>query len=305
MATDKKISELDPIVGNLDLSDVGVTVRSDNDFKFTFAQLLTLLQGAVTTGAVITFSNDTPPNTSGKNGDVVIKPGTGQLYQRVSGVWQLQYTISPGTLGNQIIYGAGAPNNATGNDNDSYIDTSAGVFYKKISGVWTIEFTMASGPAGATGPAGANGTNGADGKNILNGTTNPSNDLGTEGDFYLNTTTYVLFGPKTGGVWGSGFSLIPDPSLSPSITFELPAGSPIPMSFSDIGIFSTGFRHVLQLLLRPNGVTNAERVIYDIIVDAICTDSSLSEIDHFDVYGHEDPDNEGFTIDDVRITLIR
>jgi hypothetical protein len=66
------------------------------------------------------------------------------------------------------------------------------------------------GPIGATGPAGSNGTNGtngADGKTVLNGTTNPVAQ-GVDGDFYINTATSTIFGPKTGGVWGAGTSLV-------------------------------------------------------------------------------------------------
>lgn len=55
---------------------------------------------------------------------------------------------------------------------------------------------------GATGPAGA------DGKTILNGLAAPSAGVGTDGDFFLDTTHSRLYGPKTSGAWGSGFSLI-------------------------------------------------------------------------------------------------
>jgi hypothetical protein len=62
-----------------------------------------------------------------------------------------------------------------------------------------------AGPQGEPGPAGVNGTNG---KTILNGTSNPNAAIGTPGDFYLNTATSQLFGPKIAGEWGSGVSLI-------------------------------------------------------------------------------------------------
>jgi len=52
------------------------------------------------------------------------------------------------------------------------------------------------------------GTPGADGRTILNGTSNPTNSVGEDGDFYINKTTTTLFGPKVGGVWPSGVSLI-------------------------------------------------------------------------------------------------
>ncbi|VDH04214.1 beta strand repeat-containing protein [Bergeyella zoohelcum] len=64
-------------------------------------------------------------------------------------------------------------------------------FYYYNGDIWTR----------SAGPAGANG------KTILSGNSNPTNQ-GTDGDFYINTTTNTLFGPKTGSNWGSGKSLI-------------------------------------------------------------------------------------------------
>lgn len=82
------------------------------------------------------------------------------------------------------------------------------------------------GPKGATGPAGANGTNGKDGINGTNGTDGakgadgadgnavlggfgaPNDALdGVDGDFYIDTNTQEIYGPKTGGEWGSGTPL--------------------------------------------------------------------------------------------------
>lgn len=87
--------------------------------------------------------------------------------------------------------------------------------------------TGASGSVGATGPAGSastvpgpqgisgtagtngtNGTNGLDGQTVLNGTSAPSSGLGNNGDFYINTTTSVMYGPKTSGSWGSSTSIV-------------------------------------------------------------------------------------------------
>jgi hypothetical protein len=71
--------------------------------------------------------------------------------------------------------------------------------------------TGPTGPAGPSGAAGANGVQGvagADGRTILNGTTNPSNGIGANGDFFINTATNTLFGPKAGGAWPTGTSLV-------------------------------------------------------------------------------------------------
>jgi collagen type VII alpha len=62
----------------------------------------------------------------------------------------------------------------------------------------------AAGPAGATGAAGATGV---DGKTILNGTINPTAGVGTDGDFYINTATSTIFGPRVTGNWPAGIAL--------------------------------------------------------------------------------------------------
>lgn len=49
---------------------------------------------------------------------------------------------------------------------------------------------------GETGPVGPPGPAGADGKTILNGVGAPGSSVGTPGDFYLDTSSYVLYGPK-------------------------------------------------------------------------------------------------------------
>jgi hypothetical protein len=43
---------------------------------------------------------------------------------------------------------------------------------------------------------------------VLNGTTDPDEYDGSDGDFYINTTTHYIFGPRTAGVWGAGTSLV-------------------------------------------------------------------------------------------------
>jgi hypothetical protein len=66
-----------------------------------------------------------------------------------------------------------------------------------------------AGPRGATGPRGLPGFDGANGKTLLSGTGTPAAQLGVNGDFYLDTSTDVLYGPKAGGAWpGTGVSLI-------------------------------------------------------------------------------------------------
>ncbi|MDH5287987.1 MAG: hypothetical protein OEX23_15300, partial [Betaproteobacteria bacterium] len=53
-----------------------------------------------------------------------------------------------------------------------------------------------AGPAGPAGPTGAQGAAGADGSTLLNGTVPPTTQ-GADGDFYIDTTAGMIYGPKT------------------------------------------------------------------------------------------------------------
>ena len=61
------------------------------------------------------------------------------------------------------------------------------------------------GAVGATGPAGSNGV---DGNTVLYGTANPTSGQGVNGNFYINTTTNFIYGPKAAGAWPAGVSLV-------------------------------------------------------------------------------------------------
>jgi hypothetical protein len=66
--------------------------------------------------------------------------------------------------------------------------------------------TGAQGIPGAIGPTGPQGISGKNGNTILNGLVNPTT-AGVDGDFFLNTNTMELFGPKNNGIWGAGVSV--------------------------------------------------------------------------------------------------
>ena len=51
-------------------------------------------------------------------------------------------------------------------------------------------------------------TGGGGGATIMNGTGAPSGATGADGDFYINTSAWTIYGPKTSGAWGSATSLI-------------------------------------------------------------------------------------------------
>jgi hypothetical protein len=143
-----------------------------------------------------------------------------------------------GTNGTAVLNGTSAPSINTGVDGDFYINTASNELYgPKANGVWTtsvlligpagpsgiagatgsvgpIGLTGPAGPTGnaglpgATGPIGLTGPAGTNGTAVLNGTSVPSLSTGVDGDFYINTASNELFGPKANGVWSNGVSLV-------------------------------------------------------------------------------------------------
>jgi hypothetical protein len=209
MATDKKISEL-PVISAVAATDISVLVHNGADYQFDFTTLLQFINSGINPGASISFGTTLPQNTIGKNGDIFINTTAGSFAQKQSGAWLVKYTlpINNGTDGT-VLYGSGIPGAGVGNNNDTYINIDTGIFHHKAAGTWTQVFSMQTGPQGPKGDKGDTGVTGANGKTILSGTSNPSNSTtGTNGDLYLNTNTYQLFGPKTVGVWGSGTSIM-------------------------------------------------------------------------------------------------
>ena len=122
---------------------------------------------------------------------------------------------TPGKDGTSFHTGNGVPDNSLGIEGDSYLDLDTWDFYTKNEGVWTkdgnIKGDKGDAPVveigengnwfvdgvdtgvsskGESGADGTNGEDGLDGNTILNGTNNPTNDLGKDGDFYINTSNW-------------------------------------------------------------------------------------------------------------------
>lgn len=120
-----------------------------------------------------------------------------------------------------LLNGKGAPSRRLGIVNDFYIDDRAHALYgpKRSSG-WgrptsLIGPTGRAGPVrtvgspGSTGPEGTGqqGPMGPRGYSVLHGAGAPAPSLGEDNDFYIDTSTTQLYGPREGGVWGSPVSL--------------------------------------------------------------------------------------------------
>ena len=149
-----------------------------------------------------------------------------------------------GTNGTAVLNGTTAPTSIIGVNGDFYINTATNLLYgPKTGGAWPagtslvgpqgpigltgttgptgpagaqgiqglIGATGPQGPIGLTGATGATGPQGSAGTNgtaVLNGTTAPTSTIGVNGDFYINTATNLLYGPKAGGAWSAGTSLV-------------------------------------------------------------------------------------------------
>ena len=112
-----------------------------------------------------------------------------------------------GADGRTVLNGAGAPGSGTGVNGDFYINLSAITIYgPKTGGAWGSPTSI----IGSKGDKGDQGETGTAGFTLLNGTGVPGVGLGVNGDFYIDTTNKTLYGPKTGGAWGSLTSLIGD-----------------------------------------------------------------------------------------------
>jgi Collagen triple helix repeat (20 copies) len=174
------------------------------------------------------LNGTTNPVAQGVDGDFYINTATAFLFgPKTAGAWGTGISLvgpqgpagadgsdgapgaagSPGSTGATGPAGPGVPTGGA----DTYILAKASA--SDYDTEWVASTTGPAGPqgdpgpAGATGPAGADGSDGLDGKTVLNGASDPVAQ-GVDGDFYINTTTDFIFGPKTGGSWGTGTSLV-------------------------------------------------------------------------------------------------
>jgi hypothetical protein len=113
-----------------------------------------------------------------------------------------------GTTGLSVLSGPYPPT-IEGVDGEFWIDTTSWIIYgPKTDGAWGTGTTI-KGADGADGVDGTNGTDGADGEDgntVLSGASDPTTE-GVVGDWYINTTSLQIFGPKTSEGWGTGTDL--------------------------------------------------------------------------------------------------
>ncbi|UPK03089.1 collagen-like protein [Bradyrhizobium sp. 170] len=125
----------------------------------------------------------------------------------------------PGLDGNTILYGAIDPMPTVGNSGDFYINTTSNYLFGPKAGSWPPGTSLigpqgpqgiqgVQGNPGPQGIQGIQGVPGLDGNTVLYGAVDPTGAVGVNGNFYINTTTNFIYGPKAGGAWPAGTSLI-------------------------------------------------------------------------------------------------
>jgi hypothetical protein len=130
----------------------------------------------------------------------------------------------PAGVGAAWRQGAGVPGAGVGINGDFYLNTSNGDIYgPKAAGAWgAVVFNIAQGQQGPAGPAGAAGV---DGRTLLSGTSAPGAGVGANGDFFINTAASIIYGPKAGGTWPVGVSLIGPAGATGATGATGPAGA--------------------------------------------------------------------------------
>lgn len=107
------------------------------------------------------------------------------------------------------------------------------------------------------------------GFSVLNGSGAPSAGTGEDNDFYIDTVALEIYGPKAGGVWGSGTALagVPGPAASVSVgtTTTLAAGSSA--SVTNVGSASAA---ILDFAI-PAGNTGPQGVAASVAVGSTTT----------------------------------
>lgn len=102
---------------------------------------------------------------------------------------------------NTVRSGTGAPDNAVGQNGDWYIQYGGAttyIFGPKAGGAWPTPGVSLKGDQGIQG---IQGIQGVQGTLVRSGAGAPGGGTGNNGDWYIDTTNWRLYGPKASGAW--------------------------------------------------------------------------------------------------------
>jgi hypothetical protein len=169
-----------------------------------------------TAGSTILTGSVDPTSSVGNNGDYYINTTTGTLFgPKADGTWPPGVQMgggAPASAGGTVLTGTGAPANTLGSNGDYYLDTSTWTLYgPKANGQWPPGVTLTGQTGGSSGGSGSTdgGTPIGNGGHVIYGSGAPTDSIGVDGDFYYDTSTGTLYGPKAGGHWPTTGATIP------------------------------------------------------------------------------------------------
>lgn len=194
---------INPTASDGNTLDYYINTTTYDYFKKTSSTVWTNLgnlKGAIwysTTGTP-TDSANVSIATSAKIYDLWLNSSNGDYYVKTTlpNTWILIGNLK-GSNGATWYNGTGVPSNSLGSINDYYLNNSTSDYYQKTgTSTWTLLGTF----KGLTGNTGATGATGNPGSQIYTGNGVPSNSLGVDTDFYLNTATSDYY-KKSSSVW--------------------------------------------------------------------------------------------------------
>lgn len=195
--------------------DSAYQIAVADGFSGTEAEWLASLVGARgADGRTILHGTGSPSDsTDGNNGDFFIDTVGNNIYgPKSGGLWGAARSLrgetgDRGPIGPDGADGASVLNGTTDPTDTAPSDAANGDFYinTTTSEIWG-PYSDASSPFW-----GSSGTSleGDAGNSVLNGTVDPVAADGNDGDFFINTSTNEIFGPRVGGAWpATGTSLV-------------------------------------------------------------------------------------------------
>lgn len=140
-------------------------------------------------------------------------------------------------------------------------------------GTYCPPSSSCGGGGGSEGQTGPTGPPGADGKSVLNGVGPPTPAIGTVGDFYLDTSAYVLYGPKYSNYYQNwtdmaGSLYLGTPNIyNYAYLQSLPASNVVcnvnilPVSNLNVQFAAYDNRNVKPALVLTNTTTNTSSIV--------------------------------------------
>ena len=147
-----------------------------------------------------------PSIALGAVGDFYINTSGNQIYgAKTASGWGAAVSLA----GPQGATGLQGPQGAMGLTGAAGLQGIQGATGLGATGLQGIQGTPGiTGATGSQGSQGATGSAGSNGKTVLNGAGAPATNLGTIGDFYINTSGNQIYGAKTASGWGAAVSLV-------------------------------------------------------------------------------------------------